>query len=425
MKIIFLAYNPTALRGILYVIDHLMKEMEFIPVLVCNGCYYETDDFEVINTEEKSFIDMPLGTQKQDLSTWYNKKDSRIFYQIKQYFEIKKYMSLLDIKAKKIYEAIKPDFFIVTDDRVGGMHMALLKYAKKGTVIRVPVAVQADYNVSFYSREYNSALVVDDRIFNINHLQCRLGDKMIHTIEEKSRAFYQTGEAFAFHSLGMLADHPWASGASKCDYVLTVSQVEKERVLEEAYPRRIKVEVMGLPEDYDIVNCAKNDIDIHGKYKDLGNKVVVFAIPQMAEHNEVSWKVHRPNIRKLSTWINAKYGKVLFSLHPKSRKDDYVFLESEGLGYICEEKLSDIIRYADVLICSEASSVKEWATLLGIKRYLTSDDALRTSITDCNKVFIKETYQKDIYYREKEDVKEVSKELLKAIQYLEKMDSDG
>lgn len=415
MKILFLAYNPTSLNGILIILEELKKKLCFTPILLCSGCYYETDEYEVINTENKEFNNKSLGTQKKNLSTWYNKKNRLLYYQVRLFLKSYIEMSRLDKKAKNIYESVKPDYFIVTDDRVGGIHMAMLKYAKEGTVIRVPVAVQTDYNASFSNREYDCALVVKDNPFDLNHFQRRLGQKMIHSIGDRKRVFYQSGQALAFFLLGMLPRYPWVSGASKCDYVFTVSKVEKDLIVEQANPRCKQVKVTGLPEDYKLAFGVQNTFDVRKKYNGLGKKIVVFAIPQLAEHNEVPWNIHKENIETLCRWISDKYGKILFSLHPKSKREDYYYLEKKGWGYICDEKLSDIIRFSDVLICSENSSVKEWSTLLGIKRYVTLDNELKSRISDVSKVIVLEEVERNIHYREKEDIKNIAAEITKVI----------
>lgn len=419
-KIMFLAFNPTSLAGILHIISNLKAFCQFTPVLVCEGCYYESDDFQVINLEKKGFDKMRLGVQNKNLTTWYNSKQCNLFYQTKVFYKTYKKMQIIDRKAKEIFNTISPTAVIVTDDRVGNMHMALLKQASSTVVIRVPAAIQTDYSKSFNTRFYDKSLVVNNNIFNLNRLQRRISDSLIRTINYESRVFYQTGYALALYALGMLPLHPWVSGASMCDYVFAVSRLEKKRIIEEAKPRVLTVTVTGLPEDYDIVyGCAKKH-DIRKKYELLGNSVVVIAIPQIAEHNKVSWEIHRSNISVLCKYLNLKYGKLLLSLHPKSRKEDYAFLQQNGLGHICDEKLSELIHYADIVICSKNSSVREWVNLVGAKQVLIDTDKLLSNIDNGEEVLFEENILDDIQYREKSDIKNISLEISKILNEVSK-----
>ena len=225
------------------------------------------------------------------------------------------------------------------------------------------------------------------------------------------------GEAFALYLSGMLPQNPWVSGASRCDYVLAVSMLEKQRILENINPKKIPVVVTGLQEDYSIVYGEFIEHGFREKYPDIGDKIIAFSVPQMAEHNEVSWDVHKLNMRDICKEINNCYGKVILSLHPKSKREDYEYLENEGFGYISDIKLSDMMNEIDGLICCDTSSVAEWPMLLNKEQILIDTDALMKRVYDCKSIFIPPKNEKEIQQRRKEDIKNVSKEIVKAIEY--------
>ena len=91
-------------------------------------------------------------------------------------------------------------------------------------------------------------------------------------------------------------------------------------------------------------------------------------MPQMAEHNLVSWDVHIHNMDVLTKLLCREYGFVLISLHPKSRKQDYEYLEKSNI-VILDEKLRDIIVAADCFFCLSNSSTTHYAELLHIPGY--------------------------------------------------------
>lgn len=417
MNILFLAYNPTSLKGCLAAIENLKTELFFTPYLLCQGCYFESAEINVINTEKKEFDNKSLGNQKQKLTSWYNLEDAKAWYQIKSFFCMYKYMRNMDKKAKKILSSIEPEIIIATDDRIGGLHMAFLKNAEGIPVIKIPVMVQTDYKITLAGRKLNKALVVDNSIFNVNNLQKLIKGNQIREINTDRRSFFQVGEAFACYLSGMLPRNPWVSGASKCDYVLAVSEVEKQRVLECINPKIIPIVVTGLQEDYSIVYGEYIDHSFREKYPDLGDKIMVFSVPQMAEHNEVSWDIHKMNMRIICKEIKKLYGKVILSLHPKSKKEDYTYLENEGYGYITDIRLSEIMKEIDGLICCDTSSVGEWPLLLNKEQVLIDTDALMKPVYDCKSIFIPPKIEKEIQQRRKEDIKNVSKEIVKAIEY--------
>ena len=97
MKILFLAYNPTALVGCLTAIENLKSKLVFTPYLMCQGCYFESEEINVINTEKRGFYNKSLGNQKQNLTEWYNLEDAKAWYQIKSFFRIYKYLKKMDL----------------------------------------------------------------------------------------------------------------------------------------------------------------------------------------------------------------------------------------------------------------------------------------------------------------------------------------
>lgn len=424
VKILFLAYNPTSLNCIKSVIEDLKMLIDCEPVLVCQNCYYSSNEYRVINFEKPDFNQKSLGGQTQNTSDWYNKNCASWYYQIKLFFQILKSMRKADKKAIKILNMEKPDVLIVTDDRVGGIHMAILKYAEDYPVIRIPAAVQLDYNKSFYSRKFDKALVYKDSISNVNWIQHHIDPRLVHTINGDSRVFCQTGEMVAYKCLNMLPCNPWVVGASKCDYIMVASSVEKKRVLDAIGDSHDEVVVTGLYEDYDIVKSKAESVnrrdEISEKYAiDNRNDMVVFSVPHAAEHNMVSWEIHNYNIKGLSEELYKRYGKVLFSLHPKSRHEDYAYLEELGYGCICDEKLSYLIAAVDTLVTWDCSSVVYWPMLLNKKSIIIKTDLMKSRIEDFENAFSELSVCKDdIMYRTGDDIKSIPLEIVRAINVL-------
>jgi len=382
MKILFSANNRTSLEGMVLLIDMLKnKSSKIEPVLACQKSYYETDTYRVLNLDGEKYKSAKLGRQKNIQnrvieSTDIKKRIKHLLCDIKAVIDI----SGFALKGKRVIDDVRPDCLVISDDRVEGIQLGIIKYARKKhiPVFMISVAEQSDYKHNF--RAVESAIQWGREIdkTEIQTITARYGDSQILSVDNVSILFYASGHMKALKFFGMLPEHPWVAGASFPSVVFAYSAYEGELIKEEN--PEIKVSVTGMIEDEYIFSCKADSSSVKAsilqKY-DLkkNDEVIVLSMPQLPEHNLVGWDIHKQNMKILVDAVVSQYGYCLISLHPKSRREDYIYLEEDRVR-ILDERLRDIIKGTDIYLGLDTSSTLHYAKLLQIPGYDLNTDRL-------------------------------------------------
>lgn len=381
-KILFIANNRTILSGMLFLIEQIQEKYgnTVIPILVCEFCYYETDKYQVINLSEE-MKGKTLGTLEKPITGFYNQERRKLRKQIYQFFYNYRKMGKDDRKSKRLLKDIRPDAIIVADDRMDGILQGFLKNAKDIPKIKVAVAEQTDYRKGFYERYYNCELILTDNFWDLNRLLLFINKSWVKCVNGERRVFYPLGYSLAGWAKGMISLHPWVSGAGKVTHVLAASEEAKNMTLEEAGKNII---VTGMIEDYYILLKREERAEIANRLREkyhINQKIVIFSLPQEAEHNSVPWDIHKENMKVLLCVLNEIFGIVLVSLHPKSNIEDYKYLFEYGVCFL-EERLRDVICGADTLIAVSTSSIWHWTEFLSIGKVIIDTQCLLERIEE-------------------------------------------
>ena len=400
-KILFVANNYTALAGMTFLISELKRKYSVIPTLVCESCFYETEEYEVINLTPNF---KPSAIQ-ETITSYYNQKEKRISTQILKFLISYREMGVIDKKGRGILNQTKPDAVVVYCDRMGGIVQGVIKNAKGIPVIKVSIAVSNKHR-DFEIRYYNEELRVSDKRWDINRLPLLVNRNWGYTHEGETRLFYPAGYTMAGYLRRMISMHPWISGAGFSTHALAASEKQKEEILSV-----VKKEVIttGLVEDYYILENyaqrAQIQEQIKKKYGIKSDKIVILSMPQIAEHNMVPWEIHRDNMSFVVEKMSKIYDKFLISLHPKSKEDDYLYLNDFGSFSFLQERLRDVIVCADVLVVVSISNVVRWADILGVPKIVLEIDWLKKKFDIDIKNQIMSELQKPLDSKEKFDLK--------------------
>lgn len=412
-KILFVANNPTALSGMTFLITEMKKKYSISPVLVCESCYSESEGYEVINLSP----DIKTGGIKKTLTEFYNQKEKTFIKQLRKFLFSYYELGVIDKKSKEILKKEKPDAIVVYSDRMAGILQGFLKNAKGIPLIEVPIALKPDPLVLFKRRYYNEELRVTNKVWDINRLILLLNDNWGYTFEGEKRLFYAAGYTMAAYMKKMIPKYPWITGGGNSTHVFVVSEAEKERILSVVSK---EIVVTGAVEDYYLLKkrAEKDKIRklIREKYAITSSKVVILAMPQMAEHNVVPWDIHRENVSIIIKEILKIYDEVLISLHPKSNMNDYIFLGQHGKVSFLEERLRDVIIGADILMAVSTSSVLRWGDIIGISTSVFKDEWLKAQIDENIKKKIEKRIRESIVRNEmisplSMEVKDVAEEI--------------
>jgi hypothetical protein len=145
-----------------------------------------------------------------------------------------------------------------------------------------------------------------------------------------------------------MKDHYVRNGIS-CDKIRIVGDVSYDQIYKSHIDKK---------------NIRKN---ITEKYS-LNQKkdIVLISLPQLAEHNLMSWDRHWNEIDYLVSQISLLGLNVLISLHPKMEKKMYLFLEMKYACHIVEERLANVLPVANLFVSTFSSTIL-WSVICGIK----------------------------------------------------------
>ena len=286
---------------------------------------------------------------------------------------IKKERHLLDYYQKnydKILNLIKNlniDVLIINGDRHLGLEPVILKISK---VLKIPTIIP--YLVYFgdieiiFDRNVATPKIIPN-IFTSNYI-IKSQEKLLYKIE-KNCYYYPHYIGNALDKFGVLTKNPYVMGSGHSDILCIDCQYHKDLYVSRGLDEK-KIRVLGGGFfDYIYKSFLKKNIikeNITKKYSlDYGKEIVIIALPQFAEHNELPWKEHWAEIHFLMENLNSLNVNILISLHPKMDRNNYTFLENEYKVKILDERLADVLPIADLFLATYSSTVI-WSVLCGI-----------------------------------------------------------
>ncbi len=209
--------------------------------------------------------------------------------------------------------------------------------------------------------------------------------EQVHEFGGRKLLFY-TGsvvQALAFHE--MLPSNPWVVGGGHSDYLAVDAFDSKEQavkygVLEE------KIRVTGhISHDvlhHRLVNKEKIYADIIAKYSfDPSKRLILCAVPHLAEHNMITWEKHWEDVENLLTKLVKTEQNVLLSLHPKSDSQRYAYLEEKHNCRIAQENLDQVIAAAWLFVAGYTSTIR-WAALCEVPTIVVDFNQLGYDLYD-------------------------------------------
>jgi hypothetical protein len=181
-------------------------------------------------------------------------------------------------------------------------------------------------------------------------------------------SFYPFYVLNALYKFGTLSSNPWVMGNGISDIVCLDSKNSYKRYLDYGVSQD-KLRIVG-DISYDnlyLHYSNKNKEILYSKYNlDASKKILIVALPQLAEHKIMSWTDHWKEIYFIVATIPKDKFNIILSLHPKMDILKYKHLEDSFECTIISERLVNILPAADMFIATYSSTVI-WSTLCGIK----------------------------------------------------------
>lgn len=275
---------------------------------------------------------------------------------------------LLRLKAGavRILSEYRPDVVLSFGDRHGDIEAAVAKSARERSIpVVLPYMAFSDVKSLVTQRKGN--------FLHANSFLSPLYYKWVcrrhpETVRD-GVLFYVPFQVRALDRFGALPENPWTFGCGLSDAVCVDNLSTLERYVSYGVdPGRLHI--LG-DTAYDSLferHQERNFISqrLRGRYSFLPDrKIIMVALPQLAEHDLLPWDVHFREIDFIMETLAACGQNVAVSLHPKQDRARYAYLEGKYGCRLLDGRLMDWLPAADVFVATYSSTVI-WAVLCGI-----------------------------------------------------------
>lgn len=284
--------------------------------------------------------------------------------------------------AQRLFDQISPNLIVAFGDRHPDIEAPILSVAReRGIKVVIPYAT--------YSGKDNMVVVrrCDPDSQTVKPFSFYRRVKAAHFRDQLYEGlFYQPPCSLtAYEKFGVLSSYPWCLGNGLSDIVCVDSEVTAQRYRKDRVPPQ-KIRIIGDVVYDKLADGVHRRREIRAivveKYGFANSrKLIVLALPPLAERDVMDWESHWREIRFLVEEVSKAGQNLLISLHPRMNPKDYAFLEQEYSCRIGQERLSDFISTPDVFVTSYSSTVV-WAVLCGIKAVIVDFYGLNYDFCD-------------------------------------------
>ena len=375
-------YNDTSLRGMKYLFNQSLKS-GYKPILVILKS--QSNKVKDIDKSKVVFINLSiiriftiLNLFKLDTflffkNYFFNNTKNTFYYEFKKFLWKKKFKISCEF-YKSILIQHKPKLIYTCGDRTRNIEPIFLKLAKLYDIPTVVTPISyclSNENLLWKYRTKALRKFNDFKKKNVTNLKSFRrnfrGQIIFDENTKKYISFFEPWLTEAMREEGVLSENPWQIGLGLCSYVCVNGQKDYNRFIKNKVPAN-KIKITGSI-DFDPLYqifiqrnnirkrfCIENNIS---QNKDI----LIFSIPQFREHgfldNKSNWKL----INKICESLSKINCNTFISLHPKSKKNEYMFLENKYHIKILSENLNQILPIADIFVVGLGSSTLFWSVL--------------------------------------------------------------
>ena len=260
------------------------------------------------------------------------------------------------------------NIFLLEGDRNGGIESVFLKLAKDlGCKVIIPY-------VSYFAEQ-------EDLL-----KYSKTTKKKFRSHIRENNFYYPHPVANATDRFGVLSENPWFVGNGPSDILCLPNSYLKEHYIRNGNdPKKIK-SIGDLSYD-EIYKTFKDKEKIRKKIikkynLDDQKKVILLVLPQLAEHNIMSWRKHWFETAFLVRSVENLNENTLISLHPKMEITKYKkYFSTNYNSQIIDEQLASVLPIADLNVVCYSSTVY-WSVLCGVKTVIFDFYKLNLKIFD-------------------------------------------
>jgi hypothetical protein len=269
--------------------------------------------------------------------------------------------------ARKVLMEEQPDILIFGCEPLSGFEVAINRIAYRqgipSLVIPYTGRIPESFCRSYLSKPNYELNYTVSTAFN--HVAAWCYPQWTYMYKGSRFLFKKAADLIALHLAGVAETMPWRESGPEtiCTFAMEC-EMECQRYLELGVPSH-KLIVTGKPL-HDILFQVSQESHARREalYERLGlpgqKRMILCAVPQLAEHGFLSWEESRRAIETLmASLTSVQDANVILSLHPGGmRKENYVYLEEIFNVRIADEASTYLIPLCDLFVASGSSTVK-------------------------------------------------------------------
>lgn len=263
-------------------------------------------------------------------------------------------------KARRILRDERVAALVVLGDRHVGWETAFLKEANQLQIssLIIPYSLTGHKNAVAYR------MALDDlHLYRVNTPFRRFIQRKypawVYRDGDDTLFFLPLGNALPAQICGIMPENPWVLGGGNATRMAVESQQVQKMLFVQGVPAE-KMVVTGrasVDQVSDTIESANPD----AIRNEMGNKskqrILLCAVPHLAEHGMLPWDQHWAETRFLLETLTQQDATVILSLHPKSNPAAYQPLADEYGVVIAKRRAYELIPASDVFVATYSGTV--------------------------------------------------------------------
>ena len=253
---------------------------------------------------------------------------------------------------------------VLMGDRQIGWETSLIKRANQLNVasLIVPFALSGPSADAVYRlRKKKRDLVLYQVKGGANRIAARLFPNWVFEHDGQPLLFYPGSVGFVARAMGIMPEYPWVLAGGAATRVAVENKVIHDRFVGLGVDAD-KMVITGHPLlDANVVNDVADGERLRQACDvEDGGKLVLFAVPNMAEHSLLAWDRHLLVIEEVIASMVALPGvRLVLNLHPKSDFSRYEYLQQKFHTIISRESIYSLISVCDIYVATTSSTVMQ------------------------------------------------------------------
>ena len=367
--LLFIAQTQTSLLAFSGLADRISKFSNDIKVVIYNAsnseCKSRNMNYTVINDGSQAGGKRKVGEIRAKLSEFVSKHlSTSVPYVLCSYFHYCGQLAGYNKSSLRFLGNWKPDLVVTNSDRTINIASAMIKNAQPCPCVIIQVGVYGN-PVAYATRKAQNRRYSCRSRLGINRYMAEKYPKQVIEVNGEQVLYFEASQILALKKYDVLPESPWGEGSGKRSNILCLS-CRQDKSKNQRFVDTETI-VTGTIEEYAIVERRKQRETIKDalkkRYMCDSDVVCVLSVPNYAELSLCSREVQFRNVDVILNLLTQRFGRVYVSLHPRSKREDYHFIEEKYNAIILDGKLDEIIVSADYFLAAATSSTLRWGRL--------------------------------------------------------------